>query len=557
MIFAALVAVGVAAIGAATSASSESARSYVVLYDVNASPAAARAAVEAAGGQVVRENTKVGVATAVSKNADFLAAVGKQRALRGAAPNIPIGRASASPMGADLELNAARAAARGTVLGARDHGDRGRDEPLADRQWGMRQIHATPDGSYAEERGNSAIRVGIIDTGIDGNHPDIAPNFHRGLSRNFTTDIPLVDGPCEDEPDHSCSDPADVDENSHGTHVASIVGSPINGLGVAGVAPAVKLLNLRAGQDSGFFFLQPTVDAFTYAGDRRLDVVNMSFFTDPWLYNCTTNFPAGDSPAARMQQQTIVEATQRAIDYAHAHGVTLVAASGNSHEDLGAATKTDTQSPNFPPGMNYTRIVDNTCIDVPTESNHVLSINAIGPSTRKADYSNYGVEQSTVAAPGGFFRDDPLWRASDPPAVRALAGIPNLIWAAYPENVAREFGEIEPDGTPNTPFVLRDCLRSTCAYYQAIQGTSMASPHAAGVAALVVAAHGHGSRMNPDDVQQVLQDTATDHACPEPPLHSYADKLRPPSFDAFCDGAPAFNGFYGHGIVDALAAVED
>ena len=45
-------------------------------------------------------------------------------------------------------------------------------------------------------------------------------------------------------------------------------------------------MNVRAGQDSGFFFLFETVAALTYAGDAGLDVVNMSFFTDPWLYNC-------------------------------------------------------------------------------------------------------------------------------------------------------------------------------------------------------------------------------------------------------------------------------
>jgi lantibiotic leader peptide-processing serine protease len=127
----------------------------------------------------------------------------------------------------------------------------------------MRMINATPSKSYRRQPGRRGVRVGIIDTGIDGSHPDIAPNFDRGLSRNFTTDIPLIDGPCEDEPDRSCEDPADVDEDGHGTHAAGTVAAPINGLGIAGVAPNVSLVNVRAGQDSGFFFLKPTVDALT------------------------------------------------------------------------------------------------------------------------------------------------------------------------------------------------------------------------------------------------------------------------------------------------------
>ena len=535
---------------------------YVVLYDANASLESARDAVRAAGGQVLRENLRVGVATVTSSNPDFVTDVAATQAVEGAARNAPIGNAvpALRPKLSPEDLDTLRNAARGTQRSdkGRHKPKKDRSEPLADLQWGMKLIHATTDGSYDEQRGDKRVLVGILDTGVDGNHPDIAPNFSRKLSRNFTTDIPLVDGPCEEEPDASCSDPADVDENSHGTHVASIVASPINKLGVAGVAPDVTIVNLRAGQDSGFFFLQASLDALTYAGDNGIDVVNMSYFIDPWLYNCTAN-PA-DTPEQQLEQRTIIAATQRALDYAHAHGVTLVGAAGNEDTDLGDATKADGQSPNFPPGTNHPRTVDNTCLDLPTEGNNVLSISSIGPTKRKADYSNYGVEQITVAAPGGFFRDDP-WNLAMTPAEREAAGIPNLILAAYPENVAREAGDLNPDGTPNTPFVVRDCRKDTCAYYQYIQGTSMASPHAAGVAALIVSEHGkrrHGdTTLDPATTQRILEQTATDQACPEPRLHSYADKGRGTSFDALCVGTPEFNGFYGHGIIDALAAVED
>ena len=112
-------------------------------------------------------------------------------------------------------------------------GGRGRDRPL-DRQRitepgrGAACLAAVGHGddprdarrSYRKERGDPGVLVGVLDTGIDGSHPDIAPNFNAALSRNFTTDIPLVDGDCADEPDGSCNDPADVDENGHGTHVA-------------------------------------------------------------------------------------------------------------------------------------------------------------------------------------------------------------------------------------------------------------------------------------------------------------------------------------------------
>jgi len=114
-------------------------------------------------------------------------------------------------------------------------------------------------------------------------------------------------------------------------------------------------------------------------------------------------------------------------------------------------------------------------------------------------------------------------------------------------------------------MVVKDCNGSTCGYYRYLQGTSMAAPHAAGVAALIVAEHGradtrkHGLTLEPDRVQQILEQTAVAHGCPvENPL-VYSDPLSvaagiPP---ARCEGTEDFNGFYGHGIVNALNAVAD
>ena len=300
-------------------------------------------------------------------------------------------------------------------------------------------IHATVDGSYRKERGDRKVRVGIIDTGVDG-PPRYRPELQRSLSRNFTVDIPFdplsgeeIDGPCTEEPDASCNDANDVDENSHGTHVASTVGSPINGIGMAGVAPEVTLVNLRGGQDSGFFFLQPSVDALTYAGDHGIDVVNMSYFIDPWLYNCRGL--AEDTPAGPTRSRS--PRPPSALDYAHMHGVTLVGAAGNGLTDLTMPKPVvDTQSPNFPLHKNHNRTVNNGCLDLPTEGNNVISVSSVGPSKIKADYSNYGYGEIGVAAPGGWFRDDPR-SLSQTPDERTAAGIPNQILAAYPENVAR------------------------------------------------------------------------------------------------------------------------
>ncbi len=538
----------------------QGAKEYVVLYKDGVSLDQARAAVKAAGGSIVRENTDVGVATVKSSNTRFTALVARQAALDGAAANRVIGRAPKAPsshVGKSVEkVTGAKGA---TKVGKPGKGE----EPLADIQWDMKQIHATAGGSYKAEPGDRRVLVGVLDTGIDGNHPDIKPNFNAKLSRNFTVDIPAdangveVDGPCEAEPDKSCNDPADVDENEHGTHVASTIASPRNGLGMAGVAPNVSLVNLRVGQDSGYFFLQPTVDGLTYAAKNGIDVVNMSYYIDPWLWNCAAN-PA-DSPEDQAEQRTVIKAAQRALDFAYAHGVTLIAAAGNELVDY-TKTNTDGSSPNFasePGEQPHERTIPPSCISMPSEGKHVIPISATGISTRKSYYSSHGNGYIAVAAPGGDKVDTPDGKPDDARG----------IWAAYPESIARERGELNPDGTPNTTRVIRDCKGRTCAYYQSIQGTSMASPHAVGVAALIISKYGKPDRRNggltlsPKVVESVLRGTATPKACPKPGTVTYEwFRLENGEWVKFtstqtCEGTKTRNGFFGNGIIDALRAV--
>jgi subtilisin family serine protease len=480
---------------------------FVVVYAEGASLDAAHAAIKAIGGTIVKENAAVGVATIKTSNQNFAAEVGRQSALSGAARSKPIGGMPrlVRPNRDDIErLDQERQASKGQVSAAVRN--RRGPEPLADLQWDMQMINATASGSYRAQRGNKRVLVGIIDSGIDGSHPDLAPNFDRDLSRTFTTDIPLIDGPCEEEPDQSCDDAVDADDNGHGSHVAGTVAAALNGLGIAGVAPNVTLVNLRAGQDSGYVFLQPVVDALVYAGDTGIDVVNMSFYIDPWQYNCTNN-PA-DTPEEQQEQRTIIEATSRALKYARRHGVTLVGSAGNDHMNLDNR-QVDDSSPDYPPGSERVRTIDNSCLDMPTEGPGVISVSAIGPSFTKADYSNYGSDEIELAAPGGYFRD---FFGTD-----QFQSVENLVLSTYPKELAIANGDLNPDGTPNTPFVVRDCKGDTCAYYQYLQGTSMASPHVVGVAALIISEFGKkdqkhpGLAMEPSEVRSILRRSAAEH----------------------------------------------
>ncbi|WP_433377376.1 S8 family peptidase [Streptosporangium sp. CA-115845] len=524
--------------GGATTVASQ-AREYLVFYADGARDRAIDA-IDASGGTALSTETRLGYVVASGPGAHFVEDLAGSDAVVGVSSDRRIGSATAIPgTGAPTALGqSATPDIRETGVGA--------PEPLAERQWDMKMIGATADGSHAGAPGNKNVLVGVIDTGIDGRHPDIAPNFSYPLSRNFVTDRPkdpngkTLDGPCEFK---DCKDPVDWDDDGHGTHVASTIASPVNGRGVAGVAPGVTLVNLRAGQDSGLFFLKPSIEALTYAADAGIDVVNMSFYVDPWLFNCKAN-PA-DSKAEQLEQRGIITGMQRALDYARQRGVTLISAIGNSATDLGRP-KTDKTSPDYPKEAERTRRIDNSCLNVPAESKGVISVSSVGPSKRKAYYSDYGVEQTDLSAPGGDEFDG-----------SARYDITKGILAAAPEYALRAKGRIGVDGTPKDTSIIRECRDNVCAYYQYLVGTSMAAPHATGVAAILISRFGKpdksGLTMAPGEVQRLLYATATSEACPSP--REYAYKLDPVEEGVHkCEGSKARNGFYGHGIVNAAKA---
>ena len=258
-------------------------------------------------------------------------------------------------------------------------------EPLSACQWDMREIDANA-ASRARATGDG-VTVGVIDGGIDFTHPDL-DNIDVGLSCSFiNSDTPTAD-PSEIA-NGDCSNKAAVqDLQGHGTHVATTIAGALDGTGIVGVAPDATIVGLKACTIVGFCFVDSVAAALRYAGDQRLDVVNLSLFADPYLYYCSND--AG--------QRAMYQEMKNAAKYAQQRGVVVVAAAGNELHDLGHPV-TDEISPDWPPDTAESRRIHNNCRVAPAELPGVVTVSATGVNTL-AGYSNVG-SPIDVTAPGG------------------------------------------------------------------------------------------------------------------------------------------------------------
>ena len=243
-------------------------------------------------------------------------------------------------------------------------------DALEDQQWGMAQIHARQ--AQARQTGKAKVRIGIVDSGVDGNHQDFKVN---GISNvdcargaDFTTEGPGIGSPL-----------ACVDNNFHGTHVAGIVAARRNGVGVVGVAPNVTLVPIKVCDADGHCYVSDAVQGITYAGDLKLNAINMSFFVDDDEFQQSTEFKCLSDNTQRAYRESI----ERALAYARSQGVTLIAALGNSDTDLA-----------HPPGGK-------NCKTIPAMSAGVTGTVALGQQSEKSSYSSWGSGWADVSAPGG------------------------------------------------------------------------------------------------------------------------------------------------------------
>ncbi|WP_426979666.1 S8 family serine peptidase [Pseudarthrobacter sp. O4] len=479
---------GTAYPAASAEATTGSMQNYVVLYKANGVSDSSLKSVATAGGTVVHSYPEIGVAIVKSDRVGFGSALKAQDgSVQGAASTAALGVAIGDS--AADSTDAQSPVAPGTTAPGNDN--------LSALQWDMDQIQAP--AARALNGGSASVVVGDIDTGLDYTHPDLAPNV------DFAKSVSCVGGVTNQSPS------AWMDDNGHGTHTAGTIAAAKNGIGMVGVAPGVKIAGIKAGNADGFFYPEAIVCSFMWAAAKGIQVTNNSYFADPYLFNCK-NDP---------EQRAIWEAERRAIRFAQQSGTTVVAAQGNFSDDLAHPTR-DVMSPDD--STPVSREITNACAVVPVELPGVIGVTANGNKGFKSYFSSYGVGTADVVAPGGDRR-----------LQLTPAAVNGRVLSTWPSSA---------------PCAASLKVVDAGAAYCYLQGTSMASPHVAGVAALVVSS----GVSNPGAVSARISTTADGMACPETTMYApfpSASNGAP----QVCQGGTGNNGFYGKGQVNALRAI--
>jgi subtilisin family serine protease len=454
---------------------------FAVLVPAGAPLIAAENAISANGGTIGQRWPQLGVVLARSTRLDFaervrqspgIESAGATRALNdlGGATQLRDGGGQFQRVPATTSL---RSAVRSTA-GA---------EPLAANQWNMKLIQA--DQANEVNPGSQKVLVGVLDSGIDASHPDLAANIDKAASVG-----------CGDEGIPDTSEAAWTDDYGHGTHVAGIVAAAKNGVGVAGVAPNVRIASIKVSDADGYIYPEYAICGYVWAAEHKADIATASFSIDPWYLWCD------DDP----DQAAVSIAIQRAVSYATSKSVVPVVSLGNQNWDL-AHEITDTLSPNN--GTPVTRATNSSCKMLPVEASGANGVTSVGAFKDRYYFSNYGVGVADLAGPGGDLRFQ----------------------------------------VPQTPDANGQVLSTVPGGYGYLQGTSMAAPHVAGVLALVKSKY-------PTVSGQQLFIAAVRKAevlsCPVGGVH---DPGGQGAYRAVCEGGATGTGFYGGGLVNALRVV--
>ena len=375
--------------------------------------------------------------------------------------------------------------------------------------WNLHRINAV--GAWQKTIGAGEVTVGVADTGLDYTHVELQ-NQVTQVEDFTTTEDPVICDPSDHRLAHQLGAPADdLDFNGHGSWIGGNIAGELNGTGINGIAPGIKLVSLKISGWCGSAYDSTILNAFLWAADHGLDVVSISF--------------GGYLDRSDSNQDALYNLYVSTVQYAHDLGTTIVAAAGNEHTRIGAGGQVISHGIlDIPPGgTDYFGLYELPggvpgVVDVSATGNVVKGTSAncpddalaaggftwckpasdrhqpagVGKKNQLTYYSNYG-PRIDVAGPGGArkFNVPAADRGGTPgwpyTGINSLFGGTSVsdgyhAWEAF--SITSNWAQEIPCFTLNDQPEFPD---DQC--YSIIQGTSMATPHASAVVALIASAH--------------------------------------------------------------------
>jgi len=372
-------------------------------------------------------------------------------------------------------------------------------------QWDYDRIGA-PQG-WKTSAGDPAVTVGVADTGVDFTHAELAKKVTQVVDFTGSEDPPICKtlfGVSDQDLADQFGGPATTDWNGHGSWIGGNIAAALDGSGINGIAPKVGLVALKISQWCGSAFDSTILDAFVTAADMGINVVSISF--------------GGYLDRSDPEQNAVYKAYVAAVNYARTKGTVIAASAGNEHVRVGGGGKVLNHGSLTAPGDPVEDLFGlyevpggvPLVVDVSSTGNLVNASSAScapgtigsaddlnatckptgdahqaagpGKQDQLSYFSNYG-PRIDVGAPGGARKFNlPFWDRGGTP------GFPYT--GADLTNVWEDFSTTSNWATEIDCFVFSagsGFPENNC--YTAIQGTSMAAPHASAALALIASAH--------------------------------------------------------------------